>query len=99
MAGKKKNIEFKLPAVALRGLTILPDMIIHFDLSRSKSIQAVEKAMLEDQRLFLVTQCDAEDKEPDFERVYHVGTVAVIKQVIKMPNNIINFCEFLQIQK
>lgn len=89
MAGKKKNIEFKLPAVALRGLTILPDMIIHFDLSRSKSIQAVEKAMLDDQRLFLVTQCDAEDKEPDFERVYHVGTVAVIKQVIKMPNNII----------
>ncbi|MDD3368899.1 MAG: endopeptidase La [Lachnospiraceae bacterium] len=77
-----------MPTVALRGLTILPDMIIHFDISRDKSMKAVEKAMLGDQKLFLVTQRDPVDDEPGFDQVYHVGTIALIKQVIKMPNNI-----------
>ena len=64
-------------------------MIIHFDLSRKKSIHAVEKAMMSDQKIFLVTQSDPEEKEPVFKSVYHVGTVAIIKQVIKMPNDIL----------
>ena len=77
------------PAVALRGLTILPDMIIHFDLSRKKSISAVEKAMMGDQRLFLVAQKDPNEKEPDMSSVYHVGTVAAVKQITKLPNGIV----------
>lgn len=77
------------PAVALRGLTILPDMIIHFDLSRQKSIAAVEKAMMGNQRLFLVAQKDPNEKEPNLSSVYKVGTVAVVKQVTKLPNGIV----------
>ena len=77
------------PAVALRGLTIMPDMIIHFDLSRSKSIAAVEKAMMRNQRLFLVTQKDPNEKEPDIYSVYGVGTVAIVKQITKLPNGIV----------
>lgn len=79
----------KIPAVALRGLTILPDTIIHFDLSRKKSIQAVEQAMINNQKVFLITQKDANMDDPDFERLYHMGTIAMIKQVTKLPNNIV----------
>lgn len=79
----------KIPAVALRGLTILPDMIIHFDLSRAKSIMAVEKAMVGDQKLFLVTQKEPDEKEPGFSAVYKVGTIATIKQVTKLPGGIV----------
>lgn len=79
----------KVPAVALRGLTIFPDMVIHFDLSRDKSKAAIERAMAEDQTVFLVTQRDSEAKESDFETVYHVGCIAKIKQVLKMPNQIV----------
>lgn len=78
-----------IPAVALRGLTILPGMIIHFDLSREKSITAVEKAMMDDQRIFLTTQMDPEEKNPGYETLYGVGTVSVIKQVTKLPNGIV----------
>ncbi len=84
---ERENI--RIPAVALRGLTILPDMIIHFDLSRPKSILAVEKAMMQDQRLFLVAQENPEEKEPGFSAVYKVGTVATVKQVTKLPNGIV----------
>ena len=75
----------ELPTVALRGLSILPGMVIHFDLHRSKSIEAVEQAMLRDQRLLIVTQRDAEEEDPDFDGVYDVGCVTVIKQVTKLP--------------
>ncbi len=78
-----------MPVVALRGMTILPQMIIHFDLSRGKSIAAVEQAMVESQRIFLVTQKQPEENEPDYEQVYHIGTIALVKQVIKMPKNIV----------
>ncbi len=77
----------ELPAVALRGLTILPGMVIHFDLNRAKSIEAVEQAMLGDQRLLVVTQKDVEEEDPGFEGIYSVGTVAVIKQVTKLPGH------------
>ncbi|MDE7259258.1 MAG: endopeptidase La, partial [Lachnospiraceae bacterium] len=76
-----------LPAVALRGLTILPGMVIHFDLNRDKSIAAVEQAMLSDQKLLVVTQKNAGEEEPTFEDVYDVGTVVVIRQVTKLPEH------------
>lgn len=79
----------KIPAVALRGLTILPDMIIHFDLSRSKSIVAVEQAMIGEEQLFLVTQRDPETDDPGTGDVYEVGTIASVKQVSKLPNGIV----------
>lgn len=79
----------KLPAVALRGLTILPDMIIHFDLSRSKSIVAVEQAMIGEEQIFLVTQRDPETDDPEAGDVYEVGTIASVKQVSKLPNGIV----------
>ena len=59
----KKEL-IKIPAVALRGLTVFPDMIIHFDLSRQKSITAVEMAMMDDQKVFLVTQKNLDDETP-----------------------------------
>lgn len=77
-----------LPAVALRGLTILPNMVVHFDVSREKSIKAIEKSMLQDQSIFLVTQTDSEYIDPEFDEVYKVGCIASIKQVMKLPNNI-----------
>lgn len=82
--------EFKrMPAVALRGLTIFPDMIIHFDLSREKSKVAIEQAMIDNQMIFLVTQKNPEEKESTYDSVYHVGCIAKIKQVMKMPGQIV----------
>lgn len=83
------NLNYMLPAVALRGLTILPDMIIHFDLSRKKSIQAIENAMMEEQKIFLVTQRDMETEDPAKEELYSVGTIALVKQVTRLPHNIV----------
>lgn len=77
-----------MPAVALRGTTILPDMIVHFDVSREKSIKAVEAAMLQDQNVFLVTQKDPETDNPGLIDVYKIGTIAMIKQVVKLPKGI-----------
>ncbi len=78
-----------LPAVTLRGMTVLPGAIIHFDLNRNKSIAAVEQALVTGGRIFLVTQRNAEDNDPSFEQLYHVGTVALVKQVTKLPGHII----------
>ncbi len=78
-----------MPAVALRGMTILPDMIIHFDVSREKSIKAIEKAMLNDQKIFLVSQVDVNVNDPQFEDLYRTGCIAIIRQVIKLPNDIL----------
>ena len=64
-----------LPMVALRGLTIMPEMIVHFDVSRERSVKAIEAAMLHDQKIFLVTQIDPEVESPDLAGVYHVGTI------------------------
>lgn len=77
----------ELPTVALRGLTILPGMVIHFDLNRDRSIQAVEQAMLADQRILVVTQRNADDEEPGLGDLFEMGTVAVIKQVSKLPSH------------
>ena len=80
-----ENEAIILPAVALRGITVLPDMIVHFDVTREKSVQAIEKAMQEEQKVFLVAQLDSEVDEPDIEDLYKVGVIANIKQVIKLP--------------
>ena len=78
-----------LPAIALRGTTILPEMIVHFDVSRERSIKAIEAAMLHDQRIFLVTQKDPETETPKLTDLYQVGTVAYIKQVVKLPQDLL----------
>lgn len=79
----------QLPTVALRGLTILPGMVAHFDVSREKSIKAVEEAMMDEQEIFLLTQKNPEEEEPMAENLYSIGLVAEIKQVIKMPNDLV----------
>lgn len=79
----------KLPAVALRGMVILPGMIAHFDVSREKSIKAVEACMMEEQKIFLVTQKDVEQEDPAQEDLYRIGIIAEVKQVIKLQNNIV----------
>ncbi|MDD6812124.1 MAG: endopeptidase La [Lachnospiraceae bacterium] len=78
-----------IPTVALRGLTVLPDMIIHFDLSREKSILAVEQAMMGNQQLVVVTQKDPNDNDPVYEQVYSIGTLAIVKQVTKLPKQMV----------
>lgn len=83
------NQNIVLPAIALRGTTILPGMIVHFDVSRERSVKAIEAAMLHDQKIFLVTQIDPEVESPDLAGVYHVGTIAYIKQVVKLPQNLL----------
>lgn len=75
-----------MPTVALRGMTILPGMVQHFDVSRKKSIAAVEKAMLGDQKLFLVSQKRPEIPEPELDDLHQIGTVAVVKQLVKLPS-------------
>ncbi len=82
------NITY-IPAVPLRGLTILPDMIIHFDLNRAKSIQAVEKAMMNESRLYVVAQRDADKDDPAIEDLYTVGCIVKINQLLKMPGGVI----------
>ena len=79
----------KMPAVALRGMVILPGMIAHFDVSREKSVKAVEACMMEEQKIFLVTQRDVEREEPALEDLYKIGIIAEVKQVIKLQNHIV----------
>ncbi len=74
-----------MPAVALRGLTILPGMVQHFDISREKSVRAVETAMMGNQKVYLVTQRHPEQEVPTAADLYQVGTVSQIKQIVKMP--------------
>ncbi len=77
-----------LPMIALRGMVVMPEMVIHFDVSREKSLQAIEKAMLEDQKIFLAAQKDIETEDPSMADVYKIGCVASIKQIVKMPKKI-----------
>lgn len=79
----------KMPAVALRGMVILPGMVAHFDVSRAKSIKAVEEAMMDEQKIFLVAQKDVEQEEPEIEDLFKIGIIAEVKQVIKLQNNIV----------
>lgn len=84
-----KDIIQVMPAVALRGMTILPDMIVHFDVSRSKSKKAVERAMTTDQKLFVVTQRDPDAEDPDRDDVFCAGTIVTIKQLTKLQHGLL----------
>ncbi|HYF84495.1 MAG TPA: endopeptidase La [Clostridia bacterium] len=86
---KRKNDIKRLPLLPLRGLSIFPYMVLHFDVGREKSIRALEEAMIGDQLIFLVTQKDAHTDLPDTEDFYEVGTISKIKQLLKLPGDTI----------
>lgn len=77
--------EKTLPLIPLRGMSLFPHMVIHFDVGREKSINALDKAMLDDSSIMLCTQKDAKVSEPDIDDFYHIGTVAKVKQMLKLP--------------
>lgn len=83
-----ENEMMSLPMVALRGMTVLPEQVIHFDVSRNKSLQAIEQAMREEQKIFIAAQKNAETDDPGIHDVYRTGCVASIRQVVKLPNNL-----------
>ncbi len=85
MSNERKS----LPMVALRGMVIMPEMVVHFDVSREKSIAAIQEAMIEDQKIFLTAQKDLETDDPKQEDVYEVGTIGTIKQIVKLPKHIV----------
>ena len=78
-----------MPMVPLRGMTILPEMVVHFDVSRQRSIAAVQEAMSEGQEIFLVTQRSIDTEDPDAEDVFEIGTVAQVRQIIRLPKQIL----------
>ena len=78
-----------LPMVALRGMTIMPEMVVHFDVSRERSIAAIQEAMVEEQKIFLTAQKSIDTEDPGAEDVYEIGTVGTIKQIIKLPKHIV----------
>ncbi|QNM04733.1 endopeptidase La [Qiania dongpingensis] len=78
-----------IPAIALRGLCVLPKMVVHFDVSRRKSILALEKAMVGDQKIFLVAQKSVQDEDPGKEELYSIGTIGMIKQILKLPGGMV----------
>ncbi len=81
-----KNKYKRVPSVALRSLVVLPGTVVHFDVSRQKSIRAIEKAMGEDEKIFLVTQTDASTAEPELQDLYRYGTYCRIKQIVRSNN-------------
>ena len=78
-----------IPVIALRSMTVLPDMVIHFDISRKISIKAVEAAMENDEKVLLLTQTDSAVKSPTAKDLYMTGTIASVKRVIRMPNKLV----------
>ena len=76
-----------LPLIPLRGITIFPNMVMHFDVGREKSIAALEEAMMKEQKIFLSTQKEAKVEEPSEDDIFKVGTICTIKQLLKMPEN------------
>ena len=81
------NLQKTMPALALRGLTVFPNMLLHFDVGREKSVRALEAAMNADQHIFLVTQKAIEQDDPGFGDLYEIGTVAHVLQVLKIPGD------------
>ena len=81
------NERKSMPMVALRGMTILPEMVVHFDVSRERSIAAVQEAMTEEQKIFLAAQKSIETENPGKGDIYEVGTVATVKQIIRLPKH------------
>ena len=83
-----KKDSINLPAIPLRGITIFPNMIIHFDVGREKSISALEESMLKDSKIFLVSQIDPEIEDPKRNEIYSIGTICKIKQILKLPKGV-----------
>ena len=83
----RKSLLLRLPVLPLRGMMVFPHMVLHFDVGRPKSVAALEKAMMGDQRIFLVAQMDAEIDEPELSDLCRVGTIAQIKQVLNLPGD------------
>lgn len=80
---------YTIPLIPLRGLTVFPNVVVHFDVGREKSTAAVEQAMIENQEIFLVGQKDSAIEEPNKDEIYTVGTICKIKQILKMSDNTI----------
>ena len=78
-----------LPLLALRGLTVFPYMILHFDVGREKSVKALEESMINNQLILLVTQKDAKDDSPEIDDIYNVGTISKVRQLLKLPGDTI----------
>lgn len=90
MTQKKKGQELRtIPLLPLRGLVVFPHMILHFDVGRAKSIKALEEAMMKDQMIFLAAQKDPGLEGPAWEDIYPVGTIAKIKQLLRLPGDTI----------
>ena len=87
MPKKKVLPTLTMPLIPLRGLMVFPHMVLHFDVGRARSVAALEKAMMEDQQVFLVAQKDGDIEEPDPHDFCAVGTVALIKQVLNLPGD------------
>lgn len=85
----KKIETYSMPMLPLRGIVVYPHMILHFDVGRSKSIKAIEKAMLEDQKIFLSAQKDPSVEDPNYDEIYEYGTISQIKQLLRMPGDTI----------
>ena len=86
-----KEDKLILPLIPLRGLTVFPNMVIYFDVGREKSIEAVEKAMAGDQKIFLAAQKDIEIDNPSEDDIFNIGTICEIKQIVKMPKHYKSF--------
>ena len=84
-----ENTIKSLPMIALRGMTIMPEMVVHFDVSRERSVAAIQEAMAEEQKIFLTAQKSIDTEDPKMEDVYEIGTVGTIKQIIKLPKHIV----------
>ncbi len=88
-AGKDKTLVRQIPMIPLRGLTVFPYMVLHFDIGREKSISALEEAMITDQLIFLSAQVDPDTELPTYDDFFKVGTIAKIKQMLKLPGDAI----------
>ncbi len=84
-----KNQEMTVPLLPLRGLLVYPTMVLHLDVGREKSVQALERAMIDEHLIFLATQIDAGIDTPEEDDIYHVGTLSKVKQMLKLPNGTI----------
>ncbi|MFW5672855.1 MAG: endopeptidase La, partial [Acetivibrio ethanolgignens] len=80
---------FSIPVIALRGMNVLPGMMLHFDIKREKTVAAIEEAILKDQKVFIVAQKDARLEEPERDDLYDVGTISVVKQLVRLPDNLL----------
>ena len=84
-----ENLVESMPMVALRGMTILPEMVVHFDVSRTRSVEAIQRAMQsKEQKIFVAAQRELNIEEPGQQDVYEVGTIATVKQIAKMSKNV-----------